>query len=176
MKNNKKMVRLLSLVLISLVLLTSTLLILTNIPIHRFNIYNSDSISDVEDENVEIISVKSSDYNDQYILLELAVAGEISDETNYAYSMFIIGKSSETGQTSIIGTTEYYDGEAINKNTNENLETTIVNDNVLQILYPKATFFSPFYMIGLEGKATHHNSDNIDLTKEDRSGEISTLL
>jgi len=130
---------------IPIVAIIVIVLLLANTPMHRFNHYHVDEEGDVSDKDIDILWVKSSDYDD-YVLLEMKVAGKIRNTFTYDISVVANDLKHEHKEGFIYRCT-YFNGSV----EQYNFFGRVVNEDALQILFPKSYFDEGFYMIGLEG-------------------------
>ena len=150
-----------------LVILTGVVVI-GQTPIHRMNIDYTDNLGDVNNQDVDIIEIKS--YQDgSNIVLELTVAGQIQTGTNYLYRIIITAKGLIDTDSHIYACT-FQDGQL----TSYGFDTEIDNDT-LRIFFPLTAFVSDSYMIGLEGNAFSPALEQ-DFTSDDRDGDVARLL
>jgi len=142
LSRKKKLVILLAIPIVAIIVIV---LLLANTPTHRFNNYHVDEEGDVSDKDIDILWVESSDYGD-YVLLEMKVAGKIGNTYSYDISVVVKDTKNEHEEgfiyrcTYVNGSVEQY-----------NFFGRVVNEDALQILFPKSYFDEGFYMIGLEG-------------------------
>jgi len=166
--NRKK--KLTILLAIPLVAIIVVVLILANTPTHRFNNYHYDDEGDVLNKDIDILWIKSSDYG-EYVLLEMKVAGKITNI--YRYEISVVAKNIENEkEEGFIYRCEYHNGSV----QQYNLFCRVINGDRLQILFPKNYFDKGTYMIGLEGCT--HGWDEDDYCREgmERHNSIPRLL
>lgn len=151
------------------VIIIVVILVLANIPTHRFNNHHVDDEGDVSDKDIDILWIKSSDYGD-YVLLEMKVAGRI--RSTYTYRIIVVAKKISEQNEGFVYQCTYFNGSI----EQYHLFCKIVNGGTLQMLFPKNYFDSGTYMIGLEGRT--HDWDEEDLCKEgmERNNSIPRLL
>jgi len=142
LSRKKKLVILLAIPIVAII---AIVILLANTPTHRFNNYHVDEEADVSDKDIDILWVKSSDYGD-YVLLEMKVAGKIRN--TYRYDISVVAKDMKNEhEEGFIYRCTYFNGNV----EQYNFFGRVVNEDALQILFPKSYFDEGFYMIGLEG-------------------------
>ena len=146
------------------------ILLLTNIPAHRFNNYHIDEQGDVADEDIDILYIKSSDHG-EYVLLEMKVAGKINSKRVYCIS--VVAKDIKNEQKEgFIYRCEYSNGSI----DQYNLFSRIINEDTLQILFPKTHFYTGAYMVGLEAYTSGRDENDYCREGMERNNPIPRLL
>ena len=167
LSRKKKSVILLAIPIVAIIVIV---LLLANTPTHRFNNDHVDEEGDVSDKDIDILWVKSSDYGD-YVLLEMKVAGKIINTCRYDISVVAkdIKDKHEGGFTYrctyFNGSVEHY-----------NFFGSVVNEDSLQIFFPKSYFAEGFYMIGLEGCTRGWDGQDFCREGMERHNDILKLL
>ncbi|MHA1907165.1 MAG: hypothetical protein ACW98Y_07710 [Candidatus Thorarchaeota archaeon] len=158
-------------ILIVIVLATlflSSFLIIAQSPVHHTDIEYSDALGDASDPDVDIIRLRSY-REDQNIVLEMTVAGQIQTSSNHLYRITIVAKGIADDNSHVYSCT-FIDGEL----TAFDFDTEVDNDT-LRIYFPLSAFIMDSYMIGLEGD-TDAPGLGEDFTGLDRDGEVSRFL
>jgi len=167
LSRKKKLVILLAIPIVAIIVIV---LLLVNTPTHRFNNYRVDEEGDISDKDIDILWVKSSDYGD-YVLLEMKVAGKIRN--TYRYDMSVVAKDIKNEhEEGFICRCTYFNGGV----KQYNFFSRVVNQDALQILFPKSYFDEGIYMIGLEGCTRGWDEEDFCREGMERHNDILKLL
>jgi hypothetical protein len=167
-------------VIIIVVIGIPSIIFIGHMPVHRTNITHTDPEGDVSDPNSDIIRL-SSNRTGNVIVIEMTVAGEIRNKTDYSpnpdspsrasyeYGISIIAKKPNEDQIRI----HYIDYDYGVLDRDYNTSAHVENDT-LTIYFPMYEFISGYYMIGLEGRTKTYTVD--DTTGSDRDRPVARLL
>ena len=168
--SKKKKIALVSIIMVSVILII--LLYLTTIPTHKFNNFHTDSVGDVEDENIDIVSIRSYEKGDN-IILEMKVAGQIiSNHSMYFYHLSVVcrnieDENSNEEEEGCVFRCIYSNGSVITYDIKSE-----VNNNTLKIYFPKNLLGEEFYMTGLEGFTDGIHEQDSCREGQERGNEI----
>ncbi|MBD3160248.1 MAG: hypothetical protein GF309_15830 [Candidatus Lokiarchaeota archaeon] len=127
------------------IILIPSIIVVGRTPVHRTNIRHIDPEGDVENPNIDILSVESH-LSGSNIVLQMNVAGNIQNDTSYQYKLRIIVKDIDD-RLSADYTITYYNGTL-----GQQYDTSLsVENNTLIVHFPISIFPPDHYMVGLEG-------------------------
>lgn len=154
-------------ILILIVVVFLSISYIGTLPIHRVYVSHTDELGDSSDPNTDIVSYQSYPENNS-IILELVVAGNIMSDPNYLYHLNVVARRVGDREAHIYSCS-FQDGIV-----DQYFLDSEVENNTLRIFFPLSQFLSGAYMIGLEAKA--HSNYGIDYGVSDRNAEIQLLL
>jgi len=149
------------------IILVPTIIVVGRAPVHRTNIDHIDPEGDVENPDIDILSVRSS-LSGSNIELQMNVAGNIQNGTSCSYKFRIVVKDIDD-RLSAVYTILYYNGTL-----GQQYDTSLsVENSTLTVHFPISTLHPDHYMVGLESSA--FTLSETDKTESDWNRTIARL-